>query len=297
MSARNEHGRWRRIRQLAWVLLLVVVVFKVAEFRAQDEFAIFGGGPVDVGVMVFASPDDMRSDVLRQLEDGGLEELEEWFNQEQLRYTDSKREWVRLHLHGPWGVPMQPPTLDRAQPMVSRVARSIQYVRWWEGAARDQGVEPGDFDARLYVAILPAGGDLAADSRGDAKRRTAVAHVSADERNFAYVQATLAHELAHALGATDRYDPELHVAQYPEGFVLPFERPLFPQQYAELMAVDRPTGPRQELEITDLSELRVGHRTAAELRWIELDEADAFYEPKTPTPESRIAWDQSPPDG
>ena len=285
----RDRRRWRRTRQMAWMLLLAVVIFKVFELRDAREAALFGGRTVDVGVMQFAAPGDQGAEILARLNDGAsLPELERWFNEEYRRYTGSTKDWIELEVGGPWGVPLEPPRLDREMPTLSRAARSISYVWWWEALARDQGVDPESYAVRLYVAFLPADGDAAADSRGDPKRRTAVAHVDVGEENLAYVQTTLAHELAHALGATDRYDPVSFLAEYPEGYVEPFESPLFPQRYAELMAVDRPTGMSTELEVQSLEELRIGHRTAAELRWIEHAEADDFYGPNTWSPEDRL---------
>lgn len=281
--------RWRRTRQLAWGLLLAVVVFKVFELQARNEELLFGGRVVDVGVMQFVSPDDQGVPIVARMSDGtAVAAVEDWFNGEYHRYTGDTDPWVDLVPEGPWGVPLEPPSLDREMPALSRAARSISYIWWWEALARDQGLEPEDYGVRLYVAYMGRGADSAADSRGDSKRRTAIAHVSVDESNLAYVQTTLAHELAHALGATDRYDPHTFLAEYPEGYVEPFEAPLFPQSYAELMAVDRPVGMHDEREVRHLDELRIGHRTAAELRWIEHDDADAFYAPNTWSAEERL---------
>ncbi|HJN72555.1 MAG TPA: hypothetical protein QGF58_01360 [Myxococcota bacterium] len=285
----RSRRRWRRIRQLAWVLLLAVVIFKVAEFRSHDEALLFGGGTIDVGVMQFAAPEDQGAPIVQEVNDGtAIVALEDWFNAEYRRYTGRSDAWVELHPEGPWGVPLQPPSVGRDMPTLSRAAHSISYVWWWENMAADQGVEADSYGVRLYIAYLPGTSDQAADSRGDPKRRTAVAHVSASEDNVAYVLTTMAHEIAHALGATDRYDLATFLAEYPEGYVEPLAAPLFPQRYAEVMAVDRPSGMSEELEVESLDQLRVGHRTAAELRWISHDEADYFYAPNTWLPEERV---------
>ena len=60
---------------------------------------------------------------------------------------------------------------------------------------------------------------------------------------------------------------------YPEGFMEPFQNPLYPQRFAEIMAVD---------------ELRIGYRTAADLGWIADEEADRFYQPPETTPEDLL---------
>ena len=46
----------------------------------------------------------------------------------------------------------------------------------------------------------------------------------------------MAHELLHTLGATDKYDPASDAPRFPEGYGDPRQVPLYPQQFAELMA-------------------------------------------------------------
>ena len=112
--------------------------------------------------------------------------------------------------------------------------------------------------------------------------------MSLDETNPGYPLATLAHEIGHALGASDAYDPATSHAEHPYGYVEPFADPLYPQTYAELMAVDIPLGPKREREVSSLNQLRVGHRTAAELGWIPPEQADLFYTPAEIMPEDKL---------
>ncbi len=100
---------------------------------------------------------------------------------------------------------------------------------------------------------------------------------------------TLAHELAHTLAATDRYDATDFRAVWPEGYVEPFREPLYPQRYGELMAVDIPLSSDVEVEPRDLSQVRIGHATAAELGWLAPSEVDYFYRNEGQTPGERLA--------
>jgi hypothetical protein len=98
----------------------------------------------------------------------------------------------------------------------------------------------------------------------------------------------VAHELAHTLGAQDFYNPSTFLAVHPEGFVEPFIDPLYPQEFAELMAGDIPTGATSELEATSLDDVRIGYATARDLGWIAPEVADLFYTPWEASPEERL---------
>ena len=96
------------------------------------------------------------------------------------------------------------------------------------------------------------------------------------------------HEIGHALGAVDTYDPVNSRANHPQGFVEPFANPLYPQRFAELMAVDIPLSPNLEKEVSALGDVRIGHQTAADMGWIDPEQAQIFYAPTEITPEEKL---------
>ena len=113
-----------------------------------------------------------------------------------------------------------------------------------------------------------------------------------DESNPGYAVVTVAHEIGHALGAADTYDPTTGLATIPGGFITPHGTELYPQRFAELMSPDVPISPGEEQEVESLYQVKVGHQTASQMRWITEEEADAFYagptgvEPETTSPGS-----------
>jgi hypothetical protein len=54
------------------------------------------------------------------------------------------------------------------------------------------------------------------------------------------------------------------------------------------MAVDIPLSPTIEKEVSNLSEIRIGHRTAAQMGWIPPEQADLFYTPPALSPEDKL---------
>ena len=139
---------------------------------------------------------------------------------------------------------------------------------------------------KIYVIFQKGAEDLASHSRANEKSRFAVAWIDLEEPNPAYALLTVAHELAHALGAEDLYEPDTFLARYPEGFLDPHQVPLYPQKGAELMAADLPIGPGVEREVRSLSEVHIGAHTAAQMAWISPEQAARYYaEPPAPPAE------------
>ena len=166
--------------------------------------------------------------------------------------------------------------------------RAWQYPRYFRQLAQDHGISTEKYTVKVYVVYGGTSPDMAAHSRGSRKGRVATAFISLDERNPGYPLVTIAHEIGHALGALDTYNPETSHSTHPEGFVEPFADPLYPQRFAELMAVDIPIAPQVEQEISQLDQLRVGHRSAADMGWIAPEQADLFYTPPAIAPEEKL---------
>ncbi len=274
----------RRLRILFSVFLFSVFVYGAVQWqRGEKEHLDFTEG-VDVAVFQFVSPADLDHPVVRALNsvDGpyGLGRIADWYTEEYARYTHSSERPIRVHTFGPWSDALVPPTLaEEGAPWWQSAWSASSYVRYWHGLAREHGAEPDDWDARLYVVYGREAGDLAADSRGSNQGRVAVTFVSLDDPNAAYAQLTLAHELGHVFGAADQYDPESFLSVAPEGLAEPLLTPLYPQRYAELMAVDRPVAPDREAEVRSLDDVRVGYQTAGSMRWIEQEQVDTYYRP------------------
>ena len=190
---------------------------------------------------------------------------------------------------GPWPVRVSPPELAGPDDSPFRVAwQSLKYAWYYEDLAEQHGVDADEYGAVIITVYQSSDGDLAAHSRGSERRRLAIAHIDVEDPNPAYAVLTVAHELAHTLGAVDNYDLHSQRSVYPEGFVQPFAEPLYPQRYAELMAVDKPLGPHHDVEIRSMDEVRIGHYTAAQLGWIEAHRARYFYEPASIQPEDLL---------
>jgi hypothetical protein len=207
-----------------------------------------------------------------------LRALPSWFEAEYRRYEGISPSFMQLSLRGPFTESITPPPLPAAEdPWWQILSKSYAFPRYFHSLARKYNINPDTFGARIYVIYGQGESTLASDSRGSKKGRIAVVYINVDDPNLAYAQITVAHELAHILGAHDLYEEGTFQSIFPEGYVEPHLLPRFPQHFAELMAVDIPLSFSKEREARSLDEVRIGYQTAADLGWIPQEQAALYY--------------------
>jgi hypothetical protein len=151
---------------------------------------------------------------------------------------------------------------------VGLARHALEVFRFTRDVDARAAVPARAFDARLYLVLRPPSNAQQAFVEGASEQGGRIGIASCDladdMADFALFVA--AHELFHTLSATDKYDAGGHTL-VPEGLAEPERAPRFPQQYAELMARNRPLDAQSEAPPTALSELRVGPYTAQEIGW------------------------------
>jgi hypothetical protein len=278
----TRRARHLRLRQLLAILLFSFFLYELHLYFERDAARVDPRRTVRVVMTQFIAPGEEATPVVTALnrtpEESALSlrAIAPWYQAERARYTGRTDAALDIDLRGPWPQVVDPPEVDLSGPLRSAWT-AWRYTRWFRAAAASHGVEVDPYAVKLYVIYVQGAEDLASHSRASEKSRFAVAWIDLSEPNPAYAQLTVAHELAHALGAEDLYEPGSFLARYPEGFVEPLREPLYPQPAAELMAADIPIGPGQEREVTGLHEVRIGAYTASTLGWISPEQALASY--------------------
>lgn len=276
-----------RTRQLFAVFLFTVFLYQLQLWLTAERQRVSPLGPVSVGVFQLVPPGASREPLVRALNGQRvpgytgptLRDLEGWFGAEHDRYTGHGGSYLQLHLRGPWEERVSPPPLALPDDGLFTLAfRSWRFADYFKDLVIARGVDPSAYAVRVFVTYGRGTSDLASHSRGSEKGRIAITWLDLDETNPAYAVITVAHELAHTLGAEDLYDEGTYLARYPAGFVQPHVEPRYPQRYAELMAVDIPLGPTDEIEPRSLDQVRVGYHSAAAMGWIGEEESAWFYE-------------------
>lgn len=125
-------------------------------------------------------------------------------------------------------------------------------------------------DKRIYLQLVPSAGKRRLAVEGSSLRGGPIGVVRAElaKNTVDFALFVAAHELFHTLGADDRYDVSTGAQRLPEALAEPDLRPLYPQQYAELMSRGRCVSPTEHEPIDTLGELLVGPKTATEVGWL-----------------------------
>ena len=298
-TARSRQ-RFLRLRQLFLGFLLAAFSYEAITFVQADRERVDPVGPVTIALLQYVEPGYADAPIIRQLNEPDspfhFQRIAEMFTDEHTRYTDQDIDYLRLEIHPVQVKEIRPPQLTTGESgWLELTQTSWRYLRYFDQLSQDAGISRDDIGVQLFLIFGPQDSDLAAHSRGSERGRTAVSYVAAEELNPAYALVTLAHELGHTLGALDSYEMDSSLPMHPEGFVEPFNHPLYPQEFAELMAVDIPLGPAIEAEIRSLDQVRIGHQSAADMGWISNEQAELFYSPNTVRPEDRLRAQSSSP--
>ncbi len=147
-------------------------------------------------------------------------------------------------------------------------------IAWWSLKLRwfawRHSHFPGHPPSRIRIFVLyhdPSTLGRVPDSHGLQKGLMGVVHAYADDAMTGSNGMVIAHEFLHTVGASDKYDLGDGAPLYPQGYGNPDQKPLYPQEEAEIMAG------RRALSATDfeipknLRRVVVGPATALEIRW------------------------------
>ena len=159
-----------------------------------------------------------------------------------------------------------PPRPPQKGGLMQAVMWSMHF-RWWSWRHSPETAVPADM--QLYLLYHdPKQHKVLPHSTALNKGRLGLINVFADHKYENQNAVVIAHELLHAVGATDKYDPSTNQPAYPQGFAEPGKQPLYPQDFAELMAGRIPLAKDRAEMPADLSETMIGDMTAAEIGWL-----------------------------
>lgn len=139
-------------------------------------------------------------------------------------------------------------------------------LRWWSwNQSRARGFPKST--VKVYVVYEKDGGQTPEESLGIKQGRIGIVRTLAGEEESGWTNVTVAHELLHTLGATDKYEPNGQPV-HPDGYADPTQVPLLPQRLAEIMAGQIPLSKDGSfVQVRSLDRCLVGGKTALEIGW------------------------------
>jgi len=253
---------WRSIR----IFLLLAVLAGVALNAWLDRIGTQSWQePLWVGLFPLnADGSAPTQDYVAALTPKDFAAIEDFFAREGRRYGLKLEQPVHVELYPPGS--RLPPTLDPSAGPLG--------IAWWSlklryFAARATRV-PGRAPPRIRLFLLyhdPATLERAPDSHGLQKGLVGVVHLFADSGMAGRNSIVIAHELLHTVGASDKYDLGDGSPLFPIGYGDRDQDPLYPQEWAELMAGRRALSAYQWEMPRTLAGVLIGPETALEIRW------------------------------
>lgn len=161
------------------------------------------------------------------------------------------------------GLPPLPPRYSEGRFAIARWSLGLR--KWVYDKTDSFGLDARH--VRIFVIYQQAQENQAlAHSFGLQKGLIGVVHAFATEQQKDQNKVIIAHELLHTLGATDKYEAN-GMPRYPDGFAEPEKQPLYPQEFAEIMA-GRYAVSEEEAQIPmSLDQSVIGPATAREINW------------------------------
>lgn len=248
-----------------FILLLVLVGVTWGTWQSKSRSVSWKSVlPLNI-YLINADGGAATAEYIRSLKLADFKPIEAFMKEEAARYGRATKASVEVRMGGVINeVPPAPPDTGR---MLDAISWSLR-MRWW--AYREARFTGPDPQVRLFLLYHdPAKLHKLPHSTGLQKGLLGRVNVFAASEMAAQNNVVIVHEFLHTLGASDKYDPFTNLPLFPEGYAIPAQIPLLPQQYAEIMGGRTPVSQHAAEIPGSLSEVLIGEKTAMEIRWLE----------------------------
>ena len=250
---------WRKVRI---AILLLILLFVALNTYFDRVYSTQWNDALRVAAFpINADGSAITERYIHSLPATPFQPIEAFFAEEAKHYGLKLDQPVRITLAQP--LRERPPVLAPDAGRLGVMIWSLK-MRYWSWRVDS----PPGTEIKLFLLYHdPQRSSVLPHSVGMQKGLFGVVHVFADKTMEGSNDVVTAHELLHALGATDKYSFGNNLPQLPEGYAEPERMPLYPQSFAELMAGRIPVS-ADEAEIPEsLRQVVVGPQTAAEIGW------------------------------
>lgn len=251
---------WRKLR----VIILLFILATVIQQTWLEKQHLNWDNDLYVAIYPINADGSVKvSDYLRSFNNDDLVAIEDYFSEEAAQFKLAIRHPIKVRLGSVVSdIPPAPPSNTK---VLDTIIWSLKF-RWyaWHHSP-NMTVKP---NIRLYALFYdPVLHPVLSHSTALNKGRIGRVNVFGDAQYAKQNLVILAHELLHTLGATDKYDLSTTLPIYPNGYAEPDKMPLYPQQFAELMAGRIAVSEVQAEIPRSLKFTIIGNQTAQEIGW------------------------------
>ncbi len=246
------------------ILFSVLVVISIATYFQQTTIT---GWQKPVYISLHAINGDKNSEIakyIKELQSSDFQEIFDFLVNEGKAYDMTNLPEFRYYLGKPVSEnPPKPPSGKGGA--IAIMGWSLRLRYWLFMNTGSLGLDSRRI--RLFIIYHDENdGQALAHSYGLRKGLVGVVHAYAKRHLNKKNNIIITHELLHTFGASDKYsDGGLPV--YPDGYAEPDKIPLYPQEFAEIMAGRIPINKTQAAIPDDLSRSLIGPLTAEEINW------------------------------
>lgn len=247
------------------ILILLLVLLGVATSTWLDRYrSTRWHAPLYVSIYPIAADDQaVTASYIATLDKDRFTPIDEFFAREGARYHVNADLPVKTRLRTL--LRDRPPQHEPRSGLIATALWSLR-LRYWAWRVSGHVNEPEDI--RIFVLYHdPALTPTVPHSLGLTKGLIGVVYAFAAPAMDGSNDVVIAHELLHTLGATDKYSFGNDAPRFPDGYGNPRQVPLYPQQWAELMAGRRMLSADRWEQADSLDEVVIGPATALEIRW------------------------------
>lgn len=247
-------------------LLFILATVAVGAWRANARLTAWEH-TVHVALYPIAADDSPATRrYVAELDPATFTAIAEWAQAQTAAHGRGVLQPVALHLAP--RLAERPPLPPRQAGMLDAILWSLHF-RWW--AARHDAIAGPRPAVRLFVLYHdPARTNPLPHSTGLAKGQVALIHAFASPDQRGQNAVVIAHELLHAFGASDKYDPATLQPHWPDGYSEPARDPRHPQRQAEIMGGRIAIAPDRAEIPAGLADTVIGPATAREIGLLRL---------------------------
>lgn len=208
-------------------------------------------------------------------------EIDGWFQREFVRQTGGEINILEVDLYGLYELPGEVPQRARGDTLTYQgLLANRAFHRYFKQLLKVNALDLSAYDYQIFVELTPNTGvekdymeQLGSFHDDVAFVKIPIAGVQSND----YYVMTLAYYIARLMGAASHLDDHGYPL-FPQGYANPEQKPLYPQENAELTGCYIPFKPFEIRRITTLDQVYLGAQTAYEIGWISKGQRDGQYQ-------------------